>query len=118
MDEPGFMIGTQAEQQATIRYGLEAIFAVQQTAVPWFTVIVRRSFGVAAGCHLGPGGIVVAWPSAQSGALPLESGIALAYGKRDRRGAGPGGAPPRARGRVRAPRSRSSRARRSSACTT
>ena len=81
MDEPGFMIGTQAEQQATIRYGLEAIFAVQQTLVPWFTVIVRRSFGVAAGCHLGPGGIVVAWPSAQSGALPLEGGVALAYGK-------------------------------------
>jgi acetyl-CoA carboxylase carboxyltransferase component len=81
MDEPGFMIGTQAEQQATIRYGLEAIFAVQQTLVPWFTVIVRRSFGVAAGCHLGPGGMVVAWPSAQSGALPLESGVELAYGK-------------------------------------
>jgi methylmalonyl-CoA decarboxylase subunit alpha len=81
MDEPGFMIGTQAEQQATIRHGLEAIFAVQQTSVPWFTLIVRRSFGVAAGCHLGPGGIVVAWPSAQSGALPIEGGIELAYGK-------------------------------------
>jgi acetyl-CoA carboxylase carboxyltransferase component len=81
MDEPGFMIGTQAEQQATIRHGLEAIFAVQQTSVPWFTLIVRRSFGVAAGCHLGPGGLVVAWPSAQSGALPIEGGIELAYGK-------------------------------------
>lgn len=81
MDEPGFMIGTQAEQQATIRHGLAALFAVQQTVVPWFTVIVRRSFGVAAGCHLGPGGLVLAWPSAQSGALPLESGVELAYGK-------------------------------------
>jgi acetyl-CoA carboxylase carboxyltransferase component len=81
MDEPGFMIGTQAEQQATIRHGLAAIFAVQQTRVPWFTVIVRRSFGVAAGCHLGPGGVVAAWPSAQSGALPLEGGVALAFGK-------------------------------------
>jgi acetyl-CoA carboxylase carboxyltransferase component len=49
--------------------------------VPWFTLIVRRSFGVAAGCHLGPGGVVAAWPSAQSGALPLEGGVALAYGK-------------------------------------
>jgi acetyl-CoA carboxylase carboxyltransferase component len=81
MDEPGFMIGTQAEREATIRHGLAAIFAVQQTAVPWFTLIVRRSFGVAAGCHLGPGGTVVAWPSAQSGALPLEGGVELAYGK-------------------------------------
>jgi acetyl-CoA carboxylase carboxyltransferase component len=81
MDEPGFMIGTDGERQATIRHGIAAIFTVQQTSVPWFTVIVRRSFGVAAGCHLGPGGIVVAWPSAQSGALPLEGGVALAYGK-------------------------------------
>ena len=81
MDEPGFMIGTQAEAAGTIRYGVEALFAVQQTQVPWFTLILRRSFGVAAGVHLGPGGVVVAWPSAQSGALPLESGVALAYGK-------------------------------------
>jgi acetyl-CoA carboxylase carboxyltransferase component len=81
MDEPGFMIGTQAESQATIRHGLAAIFAVQQTSVPWLTVIVRRSFGVAAGCHLGPNGLVLAWPSAQSGALPLEGGVELAYGR-------------------------------------
>jgi acetyl-CoA carboxylase carboxyltransferase component len=81
MDEPGFMIGTRAESAATIRHGVEALFAVQQTRVPWFTVILRRSFGVAAGVHLGPGGVVVAWPSAQSGALPLESGVELAYGR-------------------------------------
>ena len=54
---------------------------MQQSQVPWFTVIVRKSFGVAAGVHLGPGGRVVAWPSAQSGALPLEGGVALAHRK-------------------------------------
>jgi acetyl-CoA carboxylase carboxyltransferase component len=81
MDEPGFMIGTEAEKAGTIRYGVEAIFAVQQSRVPWLTVILRKSFGVAAGVHLGPGGRVLAWPSAQSGALPLEGGVALAYGK-------------------------------------
>lgn len=79
MDEPGFMIGPDAERAGTIRYGVEAIFAVQQSRVPWLTVVVRKSFGVAAGVHLGPGGRVVAWPSAQSGALPLEGGVALAY---------------------------------------
>jgi acetyl-CoA carboxylase carboxyltransferase component len=81
MDEPGFMIGTEAEKAGTIRYGVEALFAVLQTCVPWFTVIARRSFGVAAGVHLGPGGTVVAWPSAQSGSLPLEGGVELAYGR-------------------------------------
>ncbi len=81
MDEPGFMIGTEAEKAGTIRYGMEAMFAVNQSSVPWHTVIVRKSFGVAAGLHLGPGGTVVAWPSAQSGSLPVESGVELAYGR-------------------------------------
>ncbi len=88
-DEPGFMIGSQAEREATIRYGMEAVFAVLQTRVPWFTVLVRKSFGVAAGVHLGPDGTVVAWPSAQSGALPLEGGVALAYGREIRAAADP-----------------------------
>ncbi|HJO24439.1 MAG: hypothetical protein QF890_04395 [Myxococcota bacterium] len=38
-----------------------------------------RSSGVAAGIHLGPNATVVAWPSAESGAMPVESGVALAY---------------------------------------
>jgi len=81
MDEPGFMIGTDAEKAGTIRYGMEAMFAVNQSAVPWLTVIVRKSFGVAAGLHLGPRGTVVAWPSAQSGSMPVESGVEIAHGR-------------------------------------
>ena len=81
MDEPGFMIGTEAEKAGTIRYGMEAMFAVNQTSVPWLTVVVRKSFGVAAGLHLGPRGTVVAWPSAQSGSMPLESGVEIAHGR-------------------------------------
>ncbi|MDJ0850032.1 MAG: carboxyl transferase domain-containing protein [Myxococcota bacterium] len=79
VDEPGFMIGPEAESRATIRYGMEAMFAVQQTEVPWLAVLVRKAFGVAAGIHLGPGATVLAWPSAESGAMPVESGVALAY---------------------------------------
>ncbi len=47
--------------------------------VPWFACVLRRSYGVAQGIHLGPGATVVAWPSAMSGALPVESGVALAF---------------------------------------
>ena len=79
VDEPGFMIGEEAERLGTIRFGMEAMFAVLQTTVPWFAVVVRRSFGVAQGIHLGPNATVVAWPSLQSGALPVEGGVALAY---------------------------------------
>jgi acetyl-CoA carboxylase carboxyltransferase component len=79
VDEPGFMIGPEAERAATIRHGMEAMFAVLQTSVPWFAVLVRKAFGVAAGIHLGPSGTVLAWPSAEAGALPVESGVALAF---------------------------------------
>jgi acetyl-CoA carboxylase carboxyltransferase component len=81
VDEPGFNIGSQAEREATIRHGMNALFAVLQTEVPWFCVIVRRSFGVAAGVHLGPNATVAAWPSAEAGALPLEAGVELAFGR-------------------------------------
>lgn len=79
VDEPGFLIGPDAERAGTIRHGMAAMFAVLQTQVPWIAVLVRKAFGVAAGIHLGPGGTVVAWPSAEAGALPVESGVALAF---------------------------------------
>ena len=79
VDEPGFLIGPDAERAATIRHGTAAIFAVIQTSVPWASVHVRKAFGVAAAAHFGPGGHVIAWPSAESGALPLEGGVAVAF---------------------------------------
>ena len=76
VDEPGFMIGSEAERTATIRHGGAALFAVQQSRVPWASVIVRKAYGVAAAAHFGPEGQVYAWPSAESGALPIEGGVA------------------------------------------
>lgn len=79
VDEPGFMIGPEAEQAATIRHGTATLFAVMQSTVPWASVIVRKVYGVAGAAHFGPGGMVFAWPSAESGALPIEGGVAVAY---------------------------------------
>ena len=79
VDEPGFMIGSDSEKAGTIRYGAAAIFAVQQAQVPMATVIVRKAYGVAAAAHFGPEGHVLAWPSAESGALPIEGGVAVAF---------------------------------------
>jgi len=79
VDEPGFLIGPDAEREGTIRHGTAAIFAVMQSSVPWASVIVRKAFGVAAAAHFGPGGHVLAWPSAESGPLPLEGGVAVAF---------------------------------------
>jgi acetyl-CoA carboxylase carboxyltransferase component len=79
VDEPGFMIGSEAERAATIRHGTEALLAVQQSTVPWASVLVRKAYGVAAAAHFGPGALVLAWPSAETGALPVEGGVAVAF---------------------------------------
>jgi len=79
VDEPGFMIGRDAERAATIRFGSEAMFAVVQATVPWVSVIVRKTYGVAAAAHFAPDATVFAWPSAEGGALPIEGGVAVAF---------------------------------------
>jgi hypothetical protein len=45
-DCPGFQIGLEAEKAATIRKGVRAMAAVNQTTVPWCTFLVRNVFGV------------------------------------------------------------------------
>jgi len=81
MDCPGFMIGLDAEKAATIRLGVRAMAAVNQTTVPWCTIIVRNAFGVAGVVHQPAGrhSLRYAWPSAYWGSLPLEGGIEAAY---------------------------------------
>lgn len=81
LDEPGFMIGPDAEQAATIRYGMSAIAAAVQSTVPWATVAVHKSFGVASAAHFAPNTYKLAWPSYEMGALPVEGGVAVAYHK-------------------------------------
>ena len=79
--EPGFMIGPDSESAGTIRHGTEAISAVMQSRVPWASVQVHKAFGVAAQAHFGPNGFVLSWPSAASGALPIEGGVAVAFAR-------------------------------------
>ena len=79
VDEPGFMIGGAAEKAGTIRAGSAAVLTVAMSTVPWASVVVRKSFGVAQAAHYGPEGYVLAWPSAEAGALPVEGGVAVKY---------------------------------------
>lgn len=79
IDEPGFMIGSQSEKAATIRHGAASVLTAAMVNVPWASVMVRRSFGVAQAAHYGPDAYVLAWPSAETGPLPVEGGVAIAY---------------------------------------
>ncbi len=81
VDNPGFVIGTQSEQQATIRHGARALAAIYQATMPWCSVIVRKVYGVAGAAHQNASRLSYrfAWPSGEWGSLPLEGGIEAAY---------------------------------------
>lgn len=81
VDIPGFQIGVEAEEAATIRYGARAMAAVYQATVPWCSIIVRRAFGVAGAAHQSTGRFNVryAWPSGEWGSLPIAGGLEAAY---------------------------------------
>lgn len=83
VDCPGYAVGTAAERQATMKYGVELGKAYFATTVPIFNVLVRKCYGVA-------GAIMtdcrdphhrVAWPSLESGSLPLEGGIEASHAR-------------------------------------
>jgi propionyl-CoA carboxylase beta chain len=81
VDNPGFMIGLEAEKAATIRHGVEALNGIYSADVPWATVIVRKAYGVAGAAMSDHTKFQYrfAWPSGDWGSLPLEGGIEVAY---------------------------------------
>ncbi|MBM3558133.1 MAG: methylmalonyl-CoA carboxyltransferase, partial [Alphaproteobacteria bacterium] len=81
VDCPGFLIGKEAERQGTIRHGSRALAAVYQATVPWCSILIRKSFGVAGAAHCNATRLRYryAWPSGDWGSLPLEGGIEAAY---------------------------------------
>lgn len=81
VDTPGFQIGVQAEEEATIRYGVRAMAAVSKSTVPWCSMIIRKAYGVAGGAHRPTGRFTMrySWLSGQWGSLPLAGGLEVAY---------------------------------------
>ena len=76
VDNPGFAVGLEHEIAGTIRKGGEWMIAFAQVSVPIFTVIMRRSFGVAGNNYATPlarGGVRVVWPAADVGGHPRKA---------------------------------------------
>jgi acetyl-CoA carboxylase carboxyltransferase component len=80
-DCPGFLIGKQSEQDATVRYGTEVLVALREADMPYCTVVIRKAFGIAGAANRKPGSesMRMAWPSGDWGSLPLEGGLEVAY---------------------------------------
>jgi acetyl-CoA carboxylase carboxyltransferase component len=81
VDQPGFVIGVEAERAGTMRRGARALAAIYQASVPWVAIIVRKAFGVAGAAHGNAQALNLryAWPSADWGSLPIEGGLEAAY---------------------------------------
>lgn len=81
VDIPGFLIGREAEEQATIRHGVHALTSVCQATVPWCAMLVRKVYGVAGAAHMNSSrfNLRYAWPSGDWGSLPVAGGLEAAY---------------------------------------
>ncbi|MCY1201893.1 Methylmalonyl-CoA carboxyltransferase 12S subunit [compost metagenome] len=84
-DTPGFMVGPDSEKQATVRHVSRMFVAAAGLSVPFFTVVLRKGYGLgaqamAAGSFHAPL-FTVAWPSGEFGAMGLEGAVRLGYAK-------------------------------------
>lgn len=81
VDNPGFMIGADAERAGTIRYGVNAMNAIYRARVPLASVIVRRAYGIAGSAMSNAERFQYrfAWPSGDWGSLPIDGGMEVAY---------------------------------------
>ena len=68
-DCPGFLIGKESEESATIRYGTEVLVALRESEMPYCTVVVRKAFGVVGAANRKPGSesFRLAWPQVTGG---------------------------------------------------
>ncbi|MEK1907336.1 MAG: carboxyl transferase domain-containing protein, partial [Pseudomonas sp.] len=84
-DTPGFMVGPEAEKQATVRHVSRMFVAAASLSVPFFTVVLRKGYGLgaqamAAGSFHSPL-FTIAWPSGEFGAMGLEGAVRLGFSK-------------------------------------
>jgi acetyl-CoA carboxylase carboxyltransferase component len=81
VDNPGFLIGLESEKAGTIRHGARTLAAIYQAQVPVCSILVRKAFGVAGAGHMNASKLLFryAWPSADTGSLPIAGGLEAAY---------------------------------------
>ena len=85
VDTPGFMVGPQTEATGQVRAAGDLFVAAAQLAVPYFSVVLRKGYGLGA-MAMTAGGFhspmfTVAWPTGEFGAMGLEGAVRLGYRK-------------------------------------
>jgi len=85
VDTPGFMVGPDMEERAQVRHVSRMFVAAAHLRVPFFSVVLRKGYGLGA-MAMTAGGFhspmfSVAWPTGEFGAMGLEGAVRLGYRK-------------------------------------
>jgi len=82
-DTPGFMVGPEAEETALVRHVSRMFVTGANLTVPFFTIIVRKGYGL--GAQAMAGGtfkaplFTIAWPTGEVGGMGLEGAVRLGF---------------------------------------
>ena len=84
-DTPGFMVGPEAEKQATVRHVSRMFVTAASLTIPFLTIVLRKGYGLgaqamAAGSFHSPL-FTASWPSGEFGAMGLEGAVRLGFAK-------------------------------------
>ena len=85
-DTPGFMVGPKAEATGLVRHAARLFAIAASLRVPFFTVVLRRGYGLGAqamaGGHFHAGVFTVSWPTGEFGAMGIEGAVRLSLRKK------------------------------------
>ncbi|MDQ1446134.1 MAG: hypothetical protein QOI20_2598 [Acidimicrobiaceae bacterium] len=84
-DTPGFMVGPEAEKTALVRHVSRMFVTGASMTVPFFTIVVRKGYGLGAQSMAGGSFkapvFCVAWPTGEFGGMGLEGAVKLGFRK-------------------------------------
>ncbi len=84
-DTPGFMVGPKAEATGLVRHASRLFAVAASLRVPYFTIVLRRGYGLGAqamaGGHFHAGAFTISWPTGEFGAMGLEGAVRLSLRK-------------------------------------
>jgi len=84
-DTPGIMVGPEAEKTALVRHAARMFVTAASVSVPFFTIVLRKSYGLGAQAMAGGSFkspfFAVAWPTGEFGGMGLEGAVKLGFRK-------------------------------------
>ncbi|MDB5447140.1 MAG: biotin carboxylase, partial [Phenylobacterium sp.] len=84
-DTPGFMVGPHSETTAAVRRGSRLFVTAATLSVPFFTVVLRKGYGLGAQAmaagDFSASAFTISWPTGEFGPMGLEGAVRLGYRK-------------------------------------